>query len=81
MVEESWTATGDPSVWNARYRYTKGLASVSAASTMRSWTLEEVFPLRVESTWGDFDLRPFSEGVAKNDRCRETVEGTVHARA
>jgi len=58
-VEESWTSTGDPSVWNARYRYTKGLATVSAESTLRSWSLEEVG--QVEDLWGDFDFRPFSE--------------------
>jgi SAM-dependent methyltransferase len=63
MVEESWSATVDPSVWSARYRYTKGSSTVDAASLMRSWSLEEVakFPLRVESVWGSFDEKPFSE--------------------
>lgn len=67
MVEESWSATSDPSVWNARYRYTKGSLTADAASLMRSWSLAEVaqFPLRVESVRGDFDGRPFSEDSAR----------------
>jgi SAM-dependent methyltransferase len=62
IVDESWTATDDPSVWNATYRYTKGSSTVDAASVMRSWSMEEVahFPLRVENVWGDFDESPFS---------------------
>jgi SAM-dependent methyltransferase len=62
LVEETWSRTADPSVWSARYRYTKGASSVDADSLMRSWSLEEVahFPLRVESVWGDFDGSAFS---------------------
>lgn len=58
-VEESWTATGDPSVFHAHYLYTKGASSVDVDSLMRSWSVEEVSPLRVESVWGDFDRSPF----------------------
>jgi len=65
LVEESWTATDDPSVWNAQYRYTKGSSTVTAASTMRSWSLEEVGNLTVEKIWGDFDARAFSEDSAR----------------
>jgi len=65
MVEESWTATDVPSVWNAQYRYTKGSSTVTAASIMRSWSLEEVAPLKVERIWGDFDQRPFAEDPAR----------------
>jgi SAM-dependent methyltransferase len=61
-VEESWTATADPSVWNVRYRYSKGASSVEVTSAMRSWSLGEVVGLRVESVWGDFDESPFSDG-------------------
>jgi SAM-dependent methyltransferase len=63
LVEETWTATDDPSVWSARYHYTKGASSVDANSLMRSWSLEEVadLPLRVESVWGDFDGRAFCD--------------------
>ena len=56
-VEESWTATNDPSVWNVRYRY----PSVEVVTVMRSWSLEEIAALRVEHLWGDFDASPFSE--------------------
>jgi SAM-dependent methyltransferase len=63
IVDESWTATDDPSVWNATYRYTKGSSTVDAASVLRSWSMEEVahFPFSVENVWGDFDQRPFSD--------------------
>jgi SAM-dependent methyltransferase len=62
VIEESWNATADPSVWNARYRYAKGSSIADAASLMRSWSLAEVahFPLRVESIRGDFDESAFS---------------------
>lgn len=67
IVDESWTATDDPSIWNATYRYTKDSSTVDAASVMRSWSLEEAarFPLRVENVWGDFDGSPFSDGSAR----------------
>jgi len=63
IVEESWTATEDPSIWNATYRYKKGAATADAATALRSWSLDEVahFPLRVEHVWGDFDRSPFSD--------------------
>jgi SAM-dependent methyltransferase len=65
-TEESWTATEDPAVWNARYRYTRGTLIGEVAAVMRSWSLEEVAQLaeaglRVENVWGDFDERPFSD--------------------
>jgi len=59
LVEESWTATDDPSVFNAHYRYTKGSSTVDVSSLMRSWSLEEVAALKIESVWGDFDRSPF----------------------
>jgi SAM-dependent methyltransferase len=58
-IEETWTATDDPSVFNAHYRYTKGASSISVDSLMRSWSLEEVAALRIEKLWGDFDRSPF----------------------
>jgi SAM-dependent methyltransferase len=63
MIEETWSASDDPSVFNAHYRYTKGSSSVDAGSLMRSWSLEEVehLPLSVESIWGDFDGSAFSD--------------------
>jgi SAM-dependent methyltransferase len=66
-VEESWTATADPSIWNAAYRYKKGASTVDATSVMRSWSLEEVahLPLRVESIWSDFDESPFSDDARR----------------
>ena len=57
-AEETWSATGEPSVWNARYRFANG---VEVATVMRSWSLEEIVGLRVESVWGDFDESPFSD--------------------
>lgn len=61
-VEESWTATDDPTRWNAHYRYANGASSVDVDAAMRSWSLEEVahLPLRVENVWGDFDRCVFS---------------------
>jgi SAM-dependent methyltransferase len=61
IVEESWSATEDASLWNAHYHYAKGASSVDVDSVMRSWSLDEVahLPLRVESIWGDFDKSPF----------------------
>ncbi|MEA2339509.1 MAG: hypothetical protein QOE82_3516 [Thermoanaerobaculia bacterium] len=66
-AEETWSATGEPSVWNARYRYANG---VEVATVMRSWSLEEVrgfaaMGLRVESVWGDFDESAFSETASR----------------
>ncbi|MGA8806416.1 MAG: class I SAM-dependent methyltransferase, partial [Thermoanaerobaculia bacterium] len=51
IVEESWAATDDPAIWNATYRYTKDSAIVDAGSVMRSWSLEELAPLRIEHLW------------------------------
>ena len=61
-VEESWTATDDPSIWNARYHYKKGSSIGDAATALRSWSLDEVahFPLSVENVWGDFDESPLT---------------------
>jgi SAM-dependent methyltransferase len=63
IVEESWTATDDPSIWNATYRYKQGASTVEVASVMRSWSLEEVthFSLSVENVWGDFGESAFSD--------------------
>jgi len=56
-ANETWSAAGEPSVWNARYRFADG---IEVATVMRSWSLSEVVGLRVEHVWGDFDERPFS---------------------
>jgi SAM-dependent methyltransferase len=64
VIDESWSATGDPSVWIARYRYTKGSSIVDVGSTMRSWSMEEVrhlAGLRVTNVWGDFDQSSFTD--------------------
>jgi SAM-dependent methyltransferase len=63
VVDETWQATDDPSVWKARYRYTSGKSTVDVATTMRSWSLDELRQpgLRIENVWGDFDEGPFSE--------------------
>jgi len=60
-ADESWSATGDPSVWKARYRY----GSVEVMTVMRSWSRDELSNLaeaglRVESLWGDFDESAFA---------------------
>src|SRR4051812_5898396 len=67
IAGESWTATDDPSVWNAHYHYETRGGAVGVSSALRSWSLEEVahFPLRVESVWGDFDESPFSDASAR----------------
>jgi SAM-dependent methyltransferase len=67
MIDESWRATGDPSVWKAHYRYEKDGSAVDVSSVLRSWSLEDVahFPLGVESIWGDFDERPFSDASTR----------------
>lgn len=57
-AEETWSATGEPSVWNARYRLANGM---EVGTVMRSWSLEEIAGLTIESVWGDFDESPFSE--------------------
>ena len=57
-AEETWSATGEPSVWNARYRFANG---VEATTVMRSWSLAEVEGLRIEHLWGDFDESTFSD--------------------
>src|SRR5438067_1075565 len=36
IVEESWTATEDPSIWNATYRYKKAASTAEAATVLRS---------------------------------------------
>jgi SAM-dependent methyltransferase len=64
LVGESWRATGEPSVWNAQYRFEKGGSVVDVSSMVRSWSTSdlELLPacgLDIESTWGDFDERPF----------------------
>jgi SAM-dependent methyltransferase len=61
-AEETWSATGEPSVWNARYRFANG---VEVSTVMRSWSLSEVVGLRVEHLWGDFDESPFSDDAKR----------------
>jgi SAM-dependent methyltransferase len=64
IVGESWTATDDASVWNAHYHYETSGCAVDVSSALRSWSRSdlELLPacgLEIESTWGDFDERPF----------------------
>jgi SAM-dependent methyltransferase len=64
VVDESWATTGEPSLWNARYRFEKDGSVVDVSSVVRSWSKSdlELLPacgLDIESTWGDFDERPF----------------------
>ncbi|HEX3069860.1 MAG TPA: class I SAM-dependent methyltransferase [Thermoanaerobaculia bacterium] len=64
-VEESWEPAGANALWNARYRFTTGSVTTEVATTLRSWTSEEIrrLPesgLQVEQLWGDFDERPFT---------------------
>jgi SAM-dependent methyltransferase len=64
-LTQSWEPGSLPSIWNVKYCYRRGPAMTNVASTVRSWTLEEVEGLRdaglqVEALWGDFDERPFS---------------------
>jgi len=66
LIDESWETTADPSVWNAHYRYEKNGSAVEASSVLRSWSpadleLLATCGLQIESTWGDFDERPFSD--------------------
>jgi len=66
IVEESWSATGEPSIWKATYRYNKGPSSVAVSSVMRSWSRSDVAllveaGLHLECLWGDFDESPFSD--------------------
>ena len=69
MIDESWEMTPDPSVWNAHYRYEKNGSAVEASSVLRSWSpadleLLATCGLHVESTWGDFDERPFAAATS-----------------
>ena len=66
IIDESWSTTADPSVWNAHYRYEKDGSVVNVSSVLRSWSPSDLellatCGLQVESTWGDFDERPFSD--------------------
>jgi SAM-dependent methyltransferase len=63
-IDESWTPTDEPSVWNARYHYETNGSAADVSSVMRSWSQSDfellaACGLEVESTWGDFDERPF----------------------
>jgi SAM-dependent methyltransferase len=69
VIEESWSPAGDPAVWNARYRYTKGETNAVAESVLRAWSQSDlaIFPtcgLEIESMWGDFDERPFAAAIS-----------------
>lgn len=64
-VTETWEPGSGPAIWNVKYRYRRGAIVTEVASTVRSWTQEEVqglgdARLKVEELWGDFDERPFS---------------------
>jgi len=66
IVNESWKTTEDPSVWKAHYRYEKNGSVVDVSSVLRSWSpadfeLLATCGLQIETTWGDFDERPFSD--------------------
>jgi SAM-dependent methyltransferase len=65
-VEETWEPAGANALWNATYRYITGSETTEVATTLRSWTSEEIrhLPesgLQVEALWGDFDERPFTD--------------------
>ena len=65
MIEESWNAAGDASVWSASYRYKKGESIVDVSTVMRSWSRSDLellaaSGLQVENVWGGFDETPFS---------------------
>jgi SAM-dependent methyltransferase len=69
IIDESWSAADDPSVWNAHYRYEKDGSSVDVSSLLRSWSpadleLSETCGLQIESMWGDFDERPFAAATS-----------------
>jgi len=69
IVDESWRATDDPSVWNAHYRYEKESSVVDVSSVLRSWSASDLellatCGLDVESRWGDFDERPFATATS-----------------
>ena len=69
MIEETWRATGEPSVWNAHYRYENDESVVDVSSVLRSWSpldleLLATCGLQIESTWGDFDERPFAAAAS-----------------
>jgi SAM-dependent methyltransferase len=69
IIEESWTATDDPSVWNAHYRYEKGDTAIEASSVLQSWSPSDLellatSGLDIESMWGDFDERPFAAATS-----------------
>jgi SAM-dependent methyltransferase len=64
-LTESWEPARGHAIWNLKYSYRRGSAVTNVASTVRSWTMEEVEGLRdaglqVEALWCDFDERPFS---------------------
>jgi SAM-dependent methyltransferase len=69
IVDELWSSTADPSVWNAHYRYEKDGSVVNVSSVLRSWSPSdlELLPtggLEIESMWGDFDERPFAAATS-----------------
>jgi SAM-dependent methyltransferase len=70
LVKESWNPTAKDAVWDVTYRYDDGVSTTRATATVKSWTIEDVEILRqagleIESMWGDFDERPFSENAAR----------------
>ncbi|MEA2414301.1 MAG: hypothetical protein QOI58_958 [Thermoanaerobaculia bacterium] len=66
IVNESWKPTGAASVWNGHYRYETDGSVVNVSSILRSWSPSDLellatCGLQIESMWGDFDERPFSD--------------------
>jgi SAM-dependent methyltransferase len=81
IVDESWSTTNDPSVWNAHYRYEKDDTAVDISSVLRSWSpadleLLATCGLEIESTWGDFDERPFAASTSN----RMIITARTHLR-
>jgi len=69
IIDESWAATNDPSVWNAHYRYEKGGTAIEASSVLRSWSPSDLellaaSGLEIESMWSEFDERPFAAATS-----------------
>jgi SAM-dependent methyltransferase len=67
-VSETWRPVKD--FWNATYRYETGSKITEVATMLRSWDEEEIrrlaeSGLHVESLWGDFDERPFTQEAAR----------------
>jgi SAM-dependent methyltransferase len=69
IIDESWSTTAHPSIWNAHYRYAKARSVVDVSSVLRSWSPADIellatCGLAIESMWGDFDERPFAAATS-----------------